>query len=121
MLIVGSATADEESGVTAVSASRILLFLPFSVIYGTASTILYDSKINRAAAVFIHALLLTVGGYLCLILPVDAENGASGADRFMHFVFAVLIYAVIFLLVFLVRRGFKKALEADRQYRDPKN
>ena len=120
MLAIGAGAGEDEPA-AALSASRTLLFLPFSLIWGIASTILNDSgKLSRTAAYAIHALLMIPGTYLCLILPIDIENNASGSDRFMHFFFTAVIYLAVILTVSLVRRSLKRTLEKDREFRKPK-
>ncbi len=117
MLAIGAGAGEDEPA-AALSASRTLLFLPFSLIWGIASTLLNNSKkLSRPAAYAIHALLMIPGTYLCLILPIDLENKAQGADRFMHFLITAVVYAVIMVLTRLILRGVRKTLEEDKKYR----
>lgn len=117
MLAIGAGAGEDEPA-AALSASRTLLFLPFSLIWGIASTLLNNSKkLSRPAAYAIHALLMIPGTYLCLILPIDIENNASGSDRFMHFFITAVVYAVILVITRLILRGVRRTLEEDKKYR----
>ncbi|MCQ2428418.1 MAG: hypothetical protein MJ137_08505 [Clostridia bacterium] len=100
-----------------ISALRTFLFLPFSLIFGFAQTLLTDGSMNKAGAMAIHALLLIPGTYFCIFLPVDIENEASGASKFLHFCLVFLVYIIVSVILYLFAGKLKRTMEEDRKYR----
>ena len=100
-----------------LSALRVFLILPFSLLLGAAETVRRDTKLSAPLKLLIHALLTVPSAYLLLVLPADSDSGAKSSDRFMHFIFTALIYAVAVLAVFLIGKAVRKTVEEDRKYR----
>jgi len=110
----------EDGSYAAMSAMRTLLFLPFSLCLAAVNTLVIDSKMNKPGAFAIHALVMIPATYLCVFLPVDVENEASGSDRFLHFMFIAVAYVIVIAVILLCRRSFKKTLAEDEKYRKNK-
>ena len=56
------------------SAERILLFLPFSILFSLANLILSGEKADPIVRWALHCALTVGGGFLCVILPLGGKE-----------------------------------------------
>lgn len=91
------------------SAERILLFLPFSILFSLANLILSGEKADPIVRWALHCALTVGGGFLCVILPL----GGKGAQLFIGFLMMLVAYAVIALVIVITKKRLRSAVEHD--------
>ncbi len=113
LIILLAYSADPDSSL-AVSATRIVLCLPFSLTLGFANR-LFDSKsLDTWLKTVLHFIAVMLAAYLCLLLPLGADLTPSTALVGI-FLFA-LLYALIFGAVALSRGKRAQAANREKDY-----
>ena len=101
-----------------VNPSRILWFLPFSICFAVANTVLQYKNIEAITRWGIHFVLTVVSAFLFIVLPADL-NTDSG--KFMGFIFISAIYIVGVLFTAILTSRIKKTINQDIQLKSKSN
>lgn len=111
-LINNSAESD-----VSLDPSRILLFLPFCVIFAIANTILSYKGVEAVTRWGVHFALTTIGAFLFIILPADLQ---SSSGNFIGAVMIVVIYLLGVLLYTLFAHRVRKTIQEDKKLKRSK-
>ena len=106
--------AGSEEGVN-ISAGRTLLFLPFSVCFAVANTLLGCERPNPIGRWLLHCILTVIPGYFCIILPATSDT--TGSERLIGFVIVLVFYLISLLVVALIRKRIKSIRAKEAEYR----
>jgi hypothetical protein len=99
-----------ESGIS-LDPSRILLFLPFSISFAIANTLLTYKNIEAFTRWGVHFALTVISAFIFIILPADLPTSSG---NFIGMVMIVAIYLIGVLIFNFFARRVKKTLQEDK-------
>ena len=91
--------------------SRILLFLPFSISFAIANTLLTYKNIEAFTRWGVHFALTVISAFIFIILPADLPTSSG---NFIGMVMTVAIYLIGVLIFNFFARRVKKTLQEDK-------
>jgi hypothetical protein len=91
--------------------SRILLFLPFSISFAIANTLLTYKNIEAFTRWGVHFALTVISAFIFIILPADLPTSSG---NFIGMVMIVAIYLIGVLIFNFFARRVKKTLQEDK-------
>ena len=91
--------------------SRILLFLPFSISFAIANTLLTYKNIEAFTRWGVHFALTVISAFIFIILPADLPTSSG---NFIGMVMIVSIYLIGVLIFNFFARRVKKTLQEDK-------
>ena len=98
-----------------MSALRTLLFLPFSVCFAAANTLMSCDRPGPFGKWVLHGILTVVPAYLCLILPGITES--AGSQKLIGFVLVLIGYALSVAVIFISRARVRRIRAMEEEYR----
>ena len=97
--------------------SRILLFLPFSILFAIANTLLTYKNIEAVTRWGVHFALTVISAFLFIILPADLPTSSG---NFIGIVMIIVAY-IIGVLIFAFFAGrVKNTLQEDKKLKKTK-
>jgi hypothetical protein len=105
----------DSSGGANLSALRTFLFLPFSLCFAAANTVVRGDRPGPAGRWAIHCLLSVVSGYLCLILPATADR--DGSEKLIGFIVFLVCYLIAAATVIIAGKRVRDARDKEEYYR----
>ena len=92
--------------------SRILLFLPFSISFAIANTLLTYKNIEAVTRWGVHFALTVISAFLFIILPADLPTSSG---NFIGIVMIIVAYIIGVLIFAFFARRVKNTLQEDKK------
>ena len=97
--------------------SRILLFLPFSILFAIANTLLTYKNIEAVTRWGVHFALTVISAFLFIILPADLPTSSG---NFIGIVMIIVAYIIGVLIFAFFARRVKNTLQEDKKLKKTK-
>lgn len=97
--------------------SRILLFLPFSISFAIANTLLTYKNIEAVTRWGVHFALTVISAFLFIILPADLPTSSG---NFIGIVMIIVAYIIGVLIFAFFARRVKNTLQEDKKLKKTK-
>lgn len=97
--------------------SRILLFLPFSISFAIANTLLTYKNIEAVTRWGVHFALTVISAFLFIILPADLPTSSG---NFIGIVMIIIAYIIGVLIFAFFARRVKNTLQEDKKLKKTK-
>lgn len=113
VFLINNSTESELS----LDPSRILLFLPFSISFAIANTILKYKDIEAVTRWSVHFALTVISAFLFIILPADLPTSSG---NFIGIVMIIVAYIIGVLIFAFFARRVKNTLQEDKKLKKTK-
>ncbi len=97
--------------------SRILLFLPFSILFAIANTLLTYKNIEAVTRWGVHFALTVISAFMFIILPADLPTSSG---NFIGIVMIIVAYIIGVLIFAIFARRVKNTLQEDKKLKKTK-
>ncbi len=97
--------------------SRILLFLPFSILFAIANALLTYKNIEAVTRWGVHFALTVISAFLFIILPADLPTSSG---NFIGIVVIIVAYIIGVLIFAFFARRVKNTLQEDKKLKKTK-
>lgn len=97
--------------------SRILLFLPFSILFAIANTLLTYKNIEAVTRWGVHFALTVISAFLFIILPADLPTSSG---NFIGIVMIIVAYIIGVLIFAFFARRVKNTLQEEKKLKKTK-
>ena len=97
--------------------SRILLFLPFSILFAIANTLLTYKNIEAVTRWGVHFALTVISAFLFIILPADLPTSSG---NFIGIVMIIVTYIIGVLIFAFFARRVKNTLQEEKKLKKTK-
>ena len=97
--------------------SRILLFLPFSILFAIANTLLTYKNIEAVTRWGVHFALTVISAFMFIILPADLPTSSG---NFIGIVMIIVAYIIGVLIFAFFARRVKNTLQEDKKLKKTK-
>ncbi len=113
IILINNSGASEIS----LDPSRIILFLPFCIIFAIANTLLSNKNVEAVTRWGVHFALTTISAFIFIILPADLP---SSSGNFIGMVMIVAGYLIGVLLYALFARRIRNTIREDKKLKNSK-